>query len=402
MRDAAPLDGPGTESSSAPAPQAGSAPAPAAPRVNDAMRVLSRMQTDLDVLTEGKRAATYAEVDDAFGNAIKALGISLPPAGTGIDPDVKAAAAIAAPATGGNARERGSFAQNAMEEEQRGPGIDTSLSIATPPVGANPVPLAAPAAQAEATASRPTPAEAVHSGASPVGQIGPAPTSGPSVGKPNGGKIDLWQSGMTVVSPAGLPVGVTGLNLTQGDYLDAVKKGLWSRVEGDDSTKTGLRDDQAVAAASAGVQKHVPVSAADISSGDELRRFIKEIAKPTATAALHGKRNFNDDFERFFTIGRNGASQLVITSIHVVGRQGAHVISLMPAGSISIAHYHGAALVQPPNSGDNSAVRSGNISSFVIGNGGDTVWEIGRVKGREVFREIGRGGVPGRWQRYQP
>ncbi|GAA0335366.1 hypothetical protein GCM10009087_52200 [Sphingomonas oligophenolica] len=52
--------------------------ASAPPRVNDAMRVLSRMQIDLDVLTEGKRAATYDEVDDAFDNAIRALGIRLP------------------------------------------------------------------------------------------------------------------------------------------------------------------------------------------------------------------------------------------------------------------------------------------------------------------------------------
>jgi len=196
-------------------------------------------------------------------------------------------------------------------------------------------------------------------------------------------------------------VSVTGLNLTEGDYLDAIKKGIWSRVEGDDNNITGFKDDKAVLAASAAVQKQIPVSTLDVNSGLELRRFIKNIAKATATAALHGKSS-NDDFERFFTVGRNSTNQLVITSIHVVGRQGAHVMTMMPPGSILIAHYHGSGLVQPPNSGDNSAVRLGNISSFVIGNGGDTVWEIGRDKGREVFREIKRGGVPGRWQRYRP
>ena len=41
--DAAPLNDARAESDPAPAPRAGLAPAPAKPRVNDAMRVLSRM-----------------------------------------------------------------------------------------------------------------------------------------------------------------------------------------------------------------------------------------------------------------------------------------------------------------------------------------------------------------------
>ena len=60
-----------------------SSPPPATPRVNDAMRVLSRMQIDLDIATGGKRPATYGEVDDAFDNAVKALGIRLPSAENG-------------------------------------------------------------------------------------------------------------------------------------------------------------------------------------------------------------------------------------------------------------------------------------------------------------------------------
>ena len=50
----------------------------AAPRAHDAMRVPSRMQIDLDLVTEGKRAATYGEVDAAFDDAVKALDIKLP------------------------------------------------------------------------------------------------------------------------------------------------------------------------------------------------------------------------------------------------------------------------------------------------------------------------------------
>ncbi|GAA0314049.1 hypothetical protein GCM10009087_25530 [Sphingomonas oligophenolica] len=41
-----------------------------------AMRLLSRMQRDLDVLTEGKRAATYPEVEEYLGHALVAEGIA--------------------------------------------------------------------------------------------------------------------------------------------------------------------------------------------------------------------------------------------------------------------------------------------------------------------------------------
>ena len=43
------------------------------PRVNLGMRVLSRMQLDLDILTGGTRPATYEEVDEAFLHAIRAV-----------------------------------------------------------------------------------------------------------------------------------------------------------------------------------------------------------------------------------------------------------------------------------------------------------------------------------------
>ncbi|MEO6217730.1 MAG: hypothetical protein ABIO86_17005 [Sphingomonas sp.] len=354
------------------------------------------MQIDLDLVTEGKRAATYGEVDTAFDNAVKALGIRLPLARAADEAGIKAAGAISAPMAGGNAPGE-PFEQGAMEDEQQSPGITPSPPIVTPPVSATP----APAGQAPASAPATKGESNAQSAASPTSQVGNAKGSGAPSASLTGAAANLWQSGTTVFSPAGLPVSVTGLELTEGDYLDSIKKGLWSRIEGDDNNTTGFKDDKAVSAASAAVQKQMPVSAVDVSSPVDLRRFIKDIAKATATAALHG-RGKNDDFERFFTVGRNSANQLVITSIHVVGRQGAHVMTMMPPGSILIAHYHGSGLVQPPNSGDNSAVRLGNISSFVIGDGGDTVWEIGRDKGREVFREIRRGGVPGRWQRYRP
>jgi murein DD-endopeptidase MepM/ murein hydrolase activator NlpD len=81
--DTAPAD---TNAPSVATPDATPAPYPPTPeptstagsRVNDAMRVLSRMQTDLDLVTEGKRAATYGEVDTAFQNAVTALGIKVP------------------------------------------------------------------------------------------------------------------------------------------------------------------------------------------------------------------------------------------------------------------------------------------------------------------------------------
>jgi hypothetical protein len=43
-----------------------------------AMRLLLRMQTDLAVLTQDKRPATYEEVDEAFGHALRAEGLAVP------------------------------------------------------------------------------------------------------------------------------------------------------------------------------------------------------------------------------------------------------------------------------------------------------------------------------------
>ncbi|MEP7008503.1 MAG: hypothetical protein ABI810_21160 [Sphingomonas bacterium] len=40
------------------------------------MRLLSRMQTDLAVLTQDKRPATYEEVDEAYGHALRAIGLA--------------------------------------------------------------------------------------------------------------------------------------------------------------------------------------------------------------------------------------------------------------------------------------------------------------------------------------
>ena len=41
-----------------------------------AMRLLSRMQADLAVLTQDKRPATYEEVDEAYGHALRAIGLA--------------------------------------------------------------------------------------------------------------------------------------------------------------------------------------------------------------------------------------------------------------------------------------------------------------------------------------
>jgi len=80
-------------------PRASLAPSATAatPRINDAMRVLSRMQLDLDVATGGKRPATYEEVDTAFDNSIKALGIRLPSMGAGQSEDATVAQVPRAP-----------------------------------------------------------------------------------------------------------------------------------------------------------------------------------------------------------------------------------------------------------------------------------------------------------------
>ena len=143
---------------------AGTAP----PRANDAMRVLSRMQTDLALATEGKRAATYDEVDTAFEKAVTALGIGLPSARAA--DEVGTTAAASAPMTDGNGPGREPLKQNAMEGEQQGPGINASPPITMPPPSASP----APAGQAPSSKPAANLAGQASSAASPASRVGNA------------------------------------------------------------------------------------------------------------------------------------------------------------------------------------------------------------------------------------
>lgn len=77
--NAAAADGTGQPRQPAPSPDQPASAPPAdpgqadPPRANPAMRVISRMQLDLDTLTGGTRPATYDEVDEAFLHAIRAV-----------------------------------------------------------------------------------------------------------------------------------------------------------------------------------------------------------------------------------------------------------------------------------------------------------------------------------------
>jgi hypothetical protein len=191
---------------------------------------------------------------------------------------------------------------------------------------------------------------------------------------------------------------ITGLSLTKDQYLAAVRDGVWSQVQGNAKSATGFSNNRQVAAAAARAQALPSVSTADLQASPDIAAFVASIGPATANAQIGGT---DQRYEKFLTFGRNADNEVVVTGISVVGRQGGNIAGLITPDVISIAHVHYDTLVQPPNSGDDSIGKVRNLPSFVIGNTGQNVWEIGRVNGNIAIRSVGTNNTFGQWEKYQ-
>jgi len=200
-------------------------------------------------------------------------------------------------------------------------------------------------------------------------------------------------------SPAAM---IVGLSLTKSEYIQAVKAGLWKFVDAtgpmpDNSTITVFQNDTDVANATAASQAKQPTTALSVESQSDVRLLMAEIANPTRRASLSG----GQDFEKFVTVGRNGAGELIVTSIAAV-RQGARWTP--PAGTVTHLHVHFGGpngLYQPPHGADDEYARVRGRASFVVGGEDKKLYEVGRQNGQSVVRTIGKGGAFGSWLPYQ-
>ncbi len=184
-----------------------------------------------------------------------------------------------------------------------------------------------------------------------------------------------------------------GLSLTQSEYSQAVKDGLWEQVQG--PTDSGFRSNDDVRAAADNVRQQQTQTRGTVEAPADLQTFVKAIAPATARAKIGGR---DQKFEKVLTFGRNQDGQIVVTSIGLVGRQGgAYPI---PSGTIGVAHVHYRGLRQAPHGADYQSVKAYGISGFVIGYSGK-VWEIGYDDtGGYVQRRINASGRSGKWKKF--
>lgn len=187
-----------------------------------------------------------------------------------------------------------------------------------------------------------------------------------------------------------------GLHLSRDEYL-AQAKDLWKSVvpppkapKQQETQKTVFSSDADVRQAAREVAAAPRSASGDVVAEPDIRDFVKDIAIATAQADIGGK---SQRFEKFLVIGRDASGEPFVKTIGVLGEQGGRIPSQR---GDAVVHRHYDGLIQPPNSGDDSAALNGK-SSFVINDDGRTVWEVGRVNGDVKVRIIGDDGATGRW-----
>jgi len=120
----------------------------------------------------------------------------------------------------------------------------------------------------------------------------------------------------------------------------------------------------------------------------------------TSRATAKAKLNLPDgsqNGEKFLVLGKNASGEVIVMRIGVLTGQGGS-ISVRGAGAVAHVHYKG--LVQRPDGADHSAVKFKGIPSFVIGQKGRKVWEVGRQDGNYMYRTVHRS-KPGNWKTFK-
>jgi RHS repeat-associated protein len=185
--------------------------------------------------------------------------------------------------------------------------------------------------------------------------------------------------------------GEAGMNAEE--YLKAVEEGLWK----DAPTIDGYSNNKEVAAAGSRANSGVASSNDDVSADPRYAEFLRRVGPATARARLHSSIKGGQG-EKFLALAINSNGEVVVLRVAVLVGQGATVGSLA-VGAGAIAHVHYEGLIQPPHQADHSAVKYGRISSFVLGHTGRRLWEVGRMSGGYVYRDVSRSSPRG-WQEY--
>ncbi len=373
------------------------------------MQLYSRMMTDLEVLTGGKRMATDAEIDEALVRAARAQGLIVPRR-----PDQRSA--------------------GAMPDEVRQPPVAAILPIGSG-LDWGRSPFRPGAAMPDMRASLPDDADGMMKSfrmddsavvadqtAPPpasLGEAGSTPAVAPQ-GKP--GKPKPAKK-IKAVYPSSLSV-----NIPLAEFLQT-GAARWGDLEAPEPSKRPKPTEEQKAATEAEKRQlettfqaqqeayrrekqnarregrplpPKPVKSrpapsgkdpATFSDGDleEVRRreqtkpksvaydapdprvaaFVLSIAAATANAKVHGTQ----DVEKTMVVGPDASGVLVVKWIALVGRAGGRMPPSGPGDTMIHVHYDNRK--QPPHESDSSAARAGRVS-YVIGRDGRNVWEVRR------------------------
>lgn len=229
---------------------------------------------------------------------------------------------------------------------------------------------------------------------------------------------------------------ITGLKLTEEQYLEAVEAGIWRAIFSawDEATNDKKAVDESRDNAileEAASQRGEARPGEPIQSSLELRQFMLAIAPATLIAEIgvHPKveHKHPQDFERAFSIERNESGALVI-SVLSVGNPGSSSVQYDPDRVVAVGHVHqilppGGREADPelqvpgstkvfragtgtfPHEGPNEwlAVFEAGVPNFIIGHGSAIAERDGqRIAGYTnvpAIIEVGRVGTAG--NRYQ-
>jgi hypothetical protein len=182
------------------------------------------------------------------------------------------------------------------------------------------------------------------------------------------------------------------LNLNREEYLQAVRDGLWKSVV----PENGISSNEEVRSVASSVNAKKAASGGDVSSEQSYIDFLKATSRATTKAKLN-LPDGSQRGEKFLVLGTNSNDEVVVIRVGVLTGQGG---SISVAGAGAVAHVHYRGLIQRPDGADHSAVKFKGIPSFVIGQTGRRIWEVGRQNNIYVYRSV-HGSEPGSWKEFK-
>ena len=383
------------------------------------MGVISHMQRDLEYLTQGKRAATYPEVDEALGYALLAEGLaprwlSAPDAVQWWRAGGSEVLSEARPVSTSVRQSTDEAAPDVMhvrDDMSDGPSIDMNAMVIDDEVdqGQSGTDASVPSSQAQAGSAPASP---------PVTPATIAPAAGGATGNqaaaaqptrpeqaPAKPIVRQPSTGTKRTSINNVQNRITGLYLPQNDLILALQNGLLSTLEADRNPGGGgIVNDEQHEKAGRAAQKSKPIANVDVAADADAIAFVNAIASNLSAASTKDK---NRKLEKHIMVEWDSISgKYVVTGIKIIPARGGNVGDLKPTLPDNLAilgksrprafvihtHVVGNGFGERPGPGDGNVVKSWLIPNFVIEDNASKpmVYQVIMNQGKEKKKGGGR------------